>query len=877
MLTAPSAAESLVHTAVHPAALLPARRWGQRLRDALYGPDALCREHISRLMRTFWLTVVAGVLLAISTCLGMTPTWSLAGIVGYSALTVGGLYTLMRTGVARRWSATTMTQAQLLLGISAVVLSYGLADIARGAALQLLCLLLAFEMDRLSRRQLITASLLALVMLCLVSAARVLMLPGQVQMSLEVYDLVMAAVLLPLAIVVGSEVGRSHSRLLRQRELLGSTLAQLNALSTRDALTGVANRRHAMALLDLEHKRQLRGGEGFCVALLDIDWFKRINDNHGHGVGDKVLQRFARLCADTLPTSDTLARWGGEEFLVLMPACDAARAGAVLARLRQAVAAEPWADVAASLRLSFSAGVAGHETGNLLSHTLERADRALYNAKDMGRDRTVTAGASQPGLHGGVAPTLSAVPSAVTSAVPSAVPSARPSAMPLPAPDYAPDAATIATAPPSEGDITLFESADTPTQAGWRGRLKTLWQRLGQLVMGSDATAREQMRLPLIAVPVHLFWVAAVYWYALPAQHIAVQQAWTVIAYELASVVVFYALIRSRVTAQWRDPALVLPQMLAAMVVVAYGYTLAPMLRASLLHLMCVILVFGMVTLRTAASRTAGVVSVSLLIGVWCSIWWQQPDQAAAEALKLSLAGFVLARLAMLSQTYSQVRRHVAVEQKQLSQAVAQVQELVIRDVLTGLFNRKHMQDLLMREHDRFGRTGQRYCVALIDIDHFKKVNDVHGHQTGDEVLCGLAREAQACLRQTDVIARWGGEEFLVLMPDTDPATQGLAALARLRQALAQRPWQGAADQVLLKVSFSAGLASVQEAESVDHLIERADRALYAAKDRGRDCDLLADDHETGHGGGIMATSSSATPPATPSTSTRKGSPHTVT
>jgi diguanylate cyclase len=900
MLTSPSAAEPLVHSAVRPAAPSPARTWVQKLREAFYGSDALCREHISRLMRTVWLTVVAGILLGISTGLGMTPFWATALTVGYSSLIVGGLYTLMRSGVARRWSAPSMTQVQLMLAISAVVVSYGTADIARGAALQLLCLLLAFEMDRLNQRQLITTSLFALVMLCLVSTARALMLPGQVHLALEVYDLVMAAVLLPLAIVVGGEISRCHSRLLRQRELLGSTLTQLNALSTCDALTGVANRRHAMGLLDIEHKRLLRGGADFCVALLDIDWFKRINDSHGHGVGDRVLQRFARLCADTLPASDTVARWGGEEFLILMPACDSHRAASVLAQLRLAVLGEAWSDIAPGLRLSFSAGVAAHEAASPLAQTLERADRALYNAKDMGRDRTVTAALP---LRAAVAPDLTVdakgPPRSSLDSSPDPAPSpsrekawaefgpALAAAQPgTRSHDLASAVAIQAASPhmPAEGDIILFEpeSAATPnaTASPWRQRVHRVWQRLGHAVMGSDSIAREQMRLPLIAIPVHLFWVAAVVWYALPAQHIGAAQGWVVVAYELASVVVFYALIRSRVTAQWRDPALVLPQMLAALLVVAYGYAVAPMLRASLLHLMCVILVFGMVTLRTAASRTAGVFSVLLLVAVWFSIWWQQPDQAAAEALKLGLAGFVLARLAMLSQNYSQVRRHVAVEQKQLSLAVAQVQELVIRDALTGLFNRKHMQDLLHREHDRFGRTGQRYCVALIDIDHFKKVNDLHGHQTGDEVLCGLAKAAQACLRQTDVIARWGGEEFLVLMPDTDHASQGLAALARLRLALAQMPWHGGDAQATaqgdappLHVSFSAGLASVHEGESIDQLIERADRALYAAKDQGRNCDLLA----TANGGGIMATGPSAAPPSAPWPSTRKGSQHAVT
>jgi diguanylate cyclase len=835
------------HTPAQRRPSAPGRVW---FNDAFFSTDPRQCEHISRLLRSFWLTLVAVGLMGMSTWLGFTPAWATTVTMGYCSLVAVGLYALMRSGVARLWPAQTLTQVQLFISITAVVVAYSVADIARGAALQLLCVLLAFEMDRLSQRQLIKASAFAMVMLCLSLVVRVWQWPAQTHLVVEIYDLVMAAVLLPLAVVVGGEVGRTCGRLLRQRELLTGTLAQLNALSSRDALTGVANRRHAMSLLEQEHKRQQRGGGTLFVALLDIDWFKRINDCHGHGVGDRVLQGFASLCADALPDEVTLARWGGEEFLLVMPACDSARAKAVVAQLRLVVAARPWSELAPGLRLSFSAGVACHDSTGTLAQTLERADRALYNAKDLGRDRTVTDGHQSSGhtpAAASVATSIGPLPAAASAA-------------PARVGDTSGFIAPAQSAEAAEGDITLFESDDTTGQApagDWRGAMRRLWRALGNAVMGADAARREQMRLPLLAVPVHLFWVVMVIWFALPAQYIGRTQGWLVVAFELGSVVVFYGLIRSGLSLRWRDPSLVLAQMLSALTVVACGYVMAPSLRASLLHLMCVILVFGMVTLRTAASRTAGIYAVLLLVVVGLSIWWLNPAVAALEAIKLGLAAFVLARLSMLSQRYSRVRRDVAVEQKQLSRAVAQVQELVIRDPLTGLFNRKHLHDVLAREHGRFSRTGQSYCVALLDLDHFKKINDLHGHQVGDDVLCGLARQAQACLRQTDVIARWGGEEFLVVMPDIEHAQAGLAALARLRQALADQAWHGAAAPGAppLRVSFSAGLAQVRAGESVDQLIDRADRALYEAKDSGRNRDLLAAEPASPPAGGIMQTS----------------------
>jgi diguanylate cyclase len=809
-----------------------------RLHDAFFGPDPQAREHISRLMRSVWLTLVAVALMGLSSWFGFTPAWALAVTVGYCTVVMLGLYGLMRSSLARHWPAQTMTQVQLFVGITAVVVSYSVADIARGAALQLLCLLLAFEMDRLNQRQLMKASAFAMVMLGLTLLVRVLLWPSQVALLVEVYDLVMAAVLLPLAVVVGGEVSRTHGRQLRQRELLAGTLAQLSALSTRDALTGLANRRHAMSLLEQEHKRQQRGGGVLVVALLDIDWFKRINDLHGHGVGDRVLQSFARVCADALPSDVTLARWGGEEFLLVMPACDAAHALSLVTQLRQRVAAQAWSDLARGLRLSFSAGVASHDATGSLAQTLERADRALYNAKDLGRDRTVI-----DGQHS-VPPARLPDPLAEPPQQQPASAAAAPLSMSQPSMVDTPGLSEHDSQ--AQGDITLFEAAEPDTGADSQAKpsvWRRLWQRVCRWVLGRDATRREHLRLPLIAMPVHLFWVAMVIGFAIPGQYVGPSQGWTVVAYELSCVLLFYGLIRSGLSARWRDPSLVLEQMLAALTVAAYGYVVAPSLRASLLHLMCVILVFGMVTLRTLASRVAGVYAVLLLAATAFAIWWFDPATAALETIKLGLAGFVLARLAMLSQSYSRVRRDVAVEQKQLSRAVAQVQELVIRDALTGLFNRKHMQDVLAREHDRFKRTGQPYGVVLLDVDHFKKINDLHGHHVGDQVLHGLARHAQACLRQSDVLARWGGEEFLVVMPNIEHAQAGLAALARLRQALAEQPWpvgSGAATPPL-RVSFSAGLAQVRAGETIDQLIDRADRALYEAKDSGRNCDVLAD------------------------------------
>jgi diguanylate cyclase (GGDEF)-like protein len=127
------------------------------------------------------------------------------------------------------------------------------------------------------------------------------------------------------------------------------------------------------------------------VALLDIDWFKRINDNLGHGAGDDVLRRFAAVVQAQLRTVDGLARWGGEEFLLLMPRTRRDDALIVLERVRGAVACGGFDAIAPALAVTFSAGLVQLREGELQDAAIDRADRALYRAKQSGRDRVEAA------------------------------------------------------------------------------------------------------------------------------------------------------------------------------------------------------------------------------------------------------------------------------------------------------------------------------------------------------------------------------------------------------------------------------------------------------------------------------------------------------
>ena len=159
-------------------------------------------------------------------------------------------------------------------------------------------------------------------------------------------------------------------------------------------------------------------------------------------------------------------------------------------------------------------------------------------------------------------------------------------------------------------------------------------------------------------------------------------------------------------------------------------------------------------------------------------------------------------------------------------------------DVLTGLRSRLGMEEDLERERDRFVRGGKPFCLVIMDIDHFKKVNDTHGHDAGDQILAGVADHISRNLRPFDDAYRLGGEEFLLCLKETDE-TGGLVALERVRQTLAEQPFP-LADGTSLNITASFGLISSQRNCAIDVMLARADQALYRAKKDGRNRVIVA-------------------------------------
>lgn len=178
-----------------------------------------------------------------------------------------------------------------------------------------------------------------------------------------------------------------RARLAESRRRLAESMAQIQELVSHDELTKTLNRRALMARLEQERARAERTGQGFSVALLDLDRFKLVNDTHGHAAGDAVLVQFARIVHDTMRETDVFGRYGGEEFMMILTTTAPEAAQDALERIRAAVHAHDWSAIAPGLAVTVSAGVTGWRRGGNTTQTLHRADGALYEAKHAGRDQ----------------------------------------------------------------------------------------------------------------------------------------------------------------------------------------------------------------------------------------------------------------------------------------------------------------------------------------------------------------------------------------------------------------------------------------------------------------------------------------------------------
>ena len=356
----------------------------------------LTRDHHQRLRLTqsglAWLLIFAGVVLMhYATSLGLNDGDWVGPWTAMCLLGMGAFFALIRSGWTRRLQDPSLTLVQMFYAIACAAAAYALAGGAQGAALVMVAVVLMFGMFGMTNRETVATGAYALGLFGLAMAFMAQHDPARYPLAVQKVNFAMMVIFVCGSVAVSAQLRAMRDRLRRQRGELAEVLSRIRELATRDDLTGLVNRRHMRELLENERTRAPRAPQPWSLALLDIDHFKRVNDRHGHAVGDSVLRAVAQAGLSVIRQGDVLARWGGEEFVLLLRDVEPELATMAVERLRTALSEHAVDVEGACVRVTVSVGVAPHITGESAERTLARADAALYAAKEQGRNRTVVA------------------------------------------------------------------------------------------------------------------------------------------------------------------------------------------------------------------------------------------------------------------------------------------------------------------------------------------------------------------------------------------------------------------------------------------------------------------------------------------------------
>ena len=306
------------------------------------------------------------------------------------------------------------------------------------------------------------------------------------------------------------------------------------------------------------------------------------------------------------------------------------------------------------------------------------------------------------------------------------------------------------------------------------------------------------------------------------------------VATGLVSVVLYLALSETGFTERFKDHYFVVPQLFVGTAIMLVFTYLAPEVGVMFLCTLFLVVNFG--SLRSTPAQTA-VVWTMMTVGVAALFLLTNKPLGMPHANHLerfaTMLVFVLTigRCMFLGIFSSSMRQSLYKSGLKLKEAYRRIEELAELDELTGSFNRRSIMRMLEEEIARSHRLNAPCTVALIDLDFFKRINDLYGHPTGDEVLRTFAITAFANIRSVDRFGRYGGEEFMLILPDTDE-TSAVQMLDRLRGIIAELDWSAFSSG--MRVTISAGVAMLRANEISDTLLARADGALYASKARGR-------------------------------------------
>lgn len=542
-----------------------------------------------------------------------------------------------------------------------------------------------------------------------------------------------------------------------------------------DPLTGALNRAALeVRAAELAHQGALSDAP-VAVVLGDLDHFKQVNDQRGHAVGDEVLKEVARRLQTCLGTFESVYRIGGEEFVVLLPDADADAAMRLAERLRTAVREEP----INGLQVTMSLGVAATAPGARFQYEalFDGADAALYTAKRRGRDGVCL-------FHPGAAQ--------------------RPVLVDLSRPAGRRHADGVLGAVPGAGsgdrwvDRLVEEHARTGNWLMRDGQQRAhMFDLLGRIDRMGHATNLVVFAALILAGPFYGWWP---------------------IATGILAGAAFQAV--ESTLPRFRRPEFALGvAWLGTAAVYAFGSFLihappgalqAPIVGLTLLLLMNIS--FSAVLPPRGVLVGGAAQAVFMLVVAFGTSGQVILHDPAVIAFPLALLGAVTLIGTVVGQSAVEHRGAAVVDQ------------------LTGMLNRAALNARTPELGHQAAQRGEPIALILGDLDRFKAINDEHGHAVGDAVLREIAYRLRKQMRAFDSLYRYGGEEFVILLPGID-GWGALEVAERLCESVRSEPVEG------LPVTMSLGVAVIGEGEtwSFDRLFDDADRALYDAKRGGRD------------------------------------------
>ncbi|HET6726372.1 MAG TPA: GGDEF domain-containing protein [Gammaproteobacteria bacterium] len=339
-----------------------------------------------------------------------------------------------------------------------------------------------------------------------------------------------------------------------------------------------------------------------------------------------------------------------------------------------------------------------------------------------------------------------------------------------------------------------------------------------------------------------LFWGFAFYLWGVGAIALSLWGMCMLIALVACCNACFVLLISTGYNRRFRDPSLTRVQLAVGTAFQLVIFLFSRTIFAQDLALLAFLLSMLFAAFRMGARKLAVQAIPSFMAFAAIMLWRHDfVGQTLRAAIpRAAIYALLLGWIIFFVGYVNRLRRSLSQRNRELRSAMARIEELAIRDELTGAFNRRYIHEALDKEMARSDRTGSTFSICMLDVDHFKRVNHTHGHQAGDDVLHEVVARVRQITRRLDqlghydsfdTIGRLGGEEFLMVLPAT--SLDGARTCAeRIRRAIMDTPFKTHVGELSVTASF--GVTEYNFTESAETLIRRADKALYRAKTSGR-------------------------------------------